>query len=129
MIIQKDEIPSYIPDNPRLIILGTMCAINARTINGKRPVEDFFYYNDNRNHFWKILQYIFNPSGDPKRLSINEKKNFLKKHRVGIQNLVAEIQIPNNEKLDPSDTVLFECWRKKKIKYKTLSPMHKKNYE
>lgn len=121
MIIQRDEIQSFIPPNPKFIILGTMCAINARTINDEKPNNEYFYYNDNRNHFWKILQYIFEPNNDPRRLSIDEKKNFLKKHKIGIQNLVYEIQVPNNSKLDPSDTVLFECYKKNKIKFKSLS--------
>lgn len=57
MIMQRDEIDSFIPLKPKFIILGTMCALNARTINGRKPQDEFFYYNDNRNHFWKILQY------------------------------------------------------------------------
>ena len=126
MIIQRDEIPSFIPAKPKFIILGTMCAINARTINGVKPEGDFFYYNDNRNHFWKILQYIMEPQNEPRRLSIPEKKLFLKKHNIGIQNLVSEIQIPNNQKLDPSDTVLFECQKKGRIHFKEVSKKNRK---
>ena len=122
MIIQRDEIPSFIPKNPKAIFLGTMCALNARTINAQHPSEDFFYYNDNRNHFWKILQYIYDPKIEPRKLSINEKKSFLTKHQIGIQNLVYEIQTPNNQKLDPSDTILFECLKKKRIIFKSLLP-------
>ncbi len=125
MIIQKDEIPSFLPDKPRLIFLGTMCAMNARTLNGKKPKEDFFYYNDNRNHFWKILQYIYEPSLEPVRLSIAEKKLFLLKHNIGIQNLVAEIKTPNHARLDPSDTVLFDCQKKNKIQFKKIKAKHK----
>lgn len=120
MITQKDEINSFIPDCPKMIFLGTMCAINARTIDGIRPQNDFFYYNDNRNHFWKILQYLMSPESDPKKLNIEEKKIFLSKHQIGIQNIVSEIQIPNKEKLDPSDSVLFECQNKKRIKFKSV---------
>lgn len=126
MISQKDEIPSFIPKKPEFIILGTMCAINARTIDGKRPEGDFFYYNDNRNHFWKILQYIMEPTTVPVRMKINEKKYFLKKHKIGIQNLVSEIYIPNNAKLDPSDTVLFECQKKNRISFKKISEENRK---
>lgn len=125
MISQKDEIASYIPEHPKIIFLGTMCAMNARTLNGIRPEGDFFYYNDNRNHFWKILQYIFEPKNEPKKLSIKEKKDFLKRNQIGIQNLVSEIQIPNNSKLDPSDTVLFDCYKKNKILFKNISNKNK----
>ena len=120
MIIQKDEIDSFIPKKTRFIILGTMCAINARTINGVKPTQEFFYYNDNRNHFWKILQYILEPDTEPRRLEIKEKKDLLKKHSIGIQNLVAQIEVPNTSKLDPSDTVLFDCYQKKRIKFKKI---------
>ncbi len=127
MNIQRDEVDSFIPDDPKFIILGTMVALNARTINGKKPEGDFFYYNDNRNHFWKILQHIWEPESEPIKMSISQKKDFLKKHRIGIQNLVYEIQTPRHHKLDPSDTVLFDCYRKNKIKYKKIpKSLHKK---
>lgn len=126
MIVQKDEIASYIPEKPRIIFLGTMCALNARTINGIKPPDDFFYYNDNRNHFWKILQYLFEFDKEPIKLSIIEKKKFLKQHNIGIQNLVSEIHTPKNSKLDPSDTVLFDCYKKNKITFKKLSLKNRK---
>ena len=129
MIVQKDEITSYIPDQPRVIFLGTMCAMNARTINGVKPDGDFFYYNDNRNHFWKILQYLFQPKDEPQRLTITEKKSFLKKYNIGIQNLVSEIQVSNNSKLDPSDTVLFDSYKKHKIQFKNISCKNRKIIE
>ena len=129
MISQRDEIPSYIPKKPKFIILGTMCALNARTINNVKPEGDFFYYNDNRNHFWKIMQYLFAPKLEPIRLSVKQKKSFLKEHEIGIQNLVGEIHTPNQEKLDPSDTVLFDCDKKGRLVLKKLTPAVKKQFE
>ena len=38
---QRDLIESYIPANPKFVILGTMCALNAREINGTYPEGDF----------------------------------------------------------------------------------------
>ncbi len=129
LISQKDEIPSYIPHEARFIVLGTMCALSARTINGEKPDGDFFYYNDNRNHFWKIMQYLYLPDQEPKRLTIAEKKAFLRDHGIGIQSLVSEIWTPNQSKLDPSDSVLFDCQKKKKISFKLLTPKVKKSFE
>ncbi len=123
---QRDLIESYIPSNPKFVILGTMCALNAREINGVLPEGDFFYYNDNRNHFWKILQYILESQNEPIRMTVKDKKAFLKRHRIGIQNLVHEIETSTNDKLDPSDTVLFDCQKRGQIKFKELDDLSKK---
>jgi len=62
MIIHEDPLNSFIPKKEvKFIILGTMVAINARIIDGHIPNEEFFYYNNNRNHFWRVLQYLMNP--------------------------------------------------------------------
>lgn len=130
VVIHKDEIPSFIPKGkPKLIILGTMCAINARTINGIKPKEDFFYYNNNRNHFWKVLQYLFEPKAEPIKMTIKEKKAFLNKHSIAIQNLVYEAKVPNKYIHDPSDTVLFEAFKKNNVKFKSLSKRDRSYFE
>ena len=62
MIKHKDEIPVFIPKGKvNFIILGTMGSINARSINGQKPEGEFFYYNNSRNHFWKVIQLLINP--------------------------------------------------------------------
>ncbi|MEK7356823.1 MAG: hypothetical protein AAB250_10260 [Bdellovibrionota bacterium] len=74
LIISRDEIPTYIPrSRVRLIVLGTMGAINARTIDDRRPT-DIFFYNDNRNQFWKVLQLLLEPASEAATLSLPEKK-------------------------------------------------------
>ncbi len=105
-----------------MVILGTMVAICARSIDGEAPTDPVFYYHNNRNHFWKVLQYFFAPDLTPKTLTVPEKKSFLNQHGVAIANLVQEIEVPNREAADPSDTVLFAAQRKNRLQFKTASP-------
>ncbi len=130
MVIAQDKTHSFIPDQPpRLIILGTMVAICARTLNGQAPEGATFYYHNNRNHFWRVMQHLFDPKDDVKKMSIADKKRFLNKHRIMIQNLVYEVSVPNSESNDPSDTILFKAYNKNRIKFKKLDPKAKKIIE
>lgn len=127
MPAHKDEIPVFIPKGKcRLIIFGTMGSINARTVNGVKPEGEFFYYNNIRNHFWKVLQYLFEPKKEPKRLTIKEKKKFLEKHGIAMTNIVDMAEVPKKYIADPSDTVLFEANKKGKVTFKKASPKMKK---
>lgn len=118
MIISKDEIKTFVPKKkPSLVFLGTMGAINARTIDEQKPEKPFFY-NDNRNHFWKIIQLLFEPQLEPKKLSVKEKMAFLNKWQIAICNIVQEIKVEKNVARDPSDFVLFEAHRHGCLKFK-----------
>lgn len=105
-----------------------MCAINARTINGVKPEEEFFYYNNSRNHFWRVLQHLHGlpESESPQKFTIKGKKEFLNKHAIAICNLVSSINIPNTETNDPSDEILFKAYKKERIAFKSVSPKVKK---
>ena len=126
MIKHEDPLKSFIPTkNTKFIIFGTMVAINARIIDGIHPKEDFFYYNNNRNHFWRVLQYLMNPKlnkqDSPEKFTIEQKKEFLNKHGIAIINLVKEAIVSNKDKLDPSDTVLFDAYKKNNIRFKKIN--------
>ncbi|OFZ28346.1 MAG: hypothetical protein A2622_04385 [Bdellovibrionales bacterium RIFCSPHIGHO2_01_FULL_40_29] len=121
MIISKDEIATFIPERkPRFVILGTMGSICARTINGIKP-ENAFFYHSNRNHFWKVLQLVCEPNKIPKTFSVDEKVAFLNKWRIAVANIVQEISIKENECNDPSDGILFKAHRGGLLKFKTVS--------
>lgn len=131
MILHEDGQKSFIPSNEvKFVILGTMVAINARKIDGTPPVEEVFYYNNPRNHFWRVLQYLLNPQLGPDekapRLSIDEKKAFLEAQGIAIVNLVKSVTVPNKDKFDPSDTVLFQAQKKGRVTFKQLTPKAKK---
>lgn len=121
MVISQDNVPSFIPKSkPRMVILGTMVAICARDFEGHRP-QKVFYYHNNRNHFWKVLQHLFEPKRDPIKMTVLEKKQFLEKWGIAICNLVHEIEVSNQDKNDPSDTILFKAHKRKKLKFKTAN--------
>jgi hypothetical protein len=125
MVLHEEAVPTFLPKGRlNFIILGTMVAINARIIDGIEPEEECFFYNNNRNHFWRVLQYLMDPKlkdGEAiKRLTIKEKKQFLNKNKIGIVNLVQSVVVPNKYKLDPSDTVLFEAHKKNKLHFKSM---------
>ena len=128
MVIHEDHLKSFIPKSEvNFVILGTMVAINARAINGVKPEQPVFYYNNNRNHFWRVLQYLMEPAKEARKsLTIKEKKAFLEKHGIAICNLVQKVEVPNKYKLDPSDTVLFEAYQKNRIEFKQVSSRVKK---
>lgn len=127
MVLHSEKIKSFVPSSPvQFILMGTMVSINARTIDGIPPEGPYFYYNNNRNHFWKVLQHLLEPSLEPKKiLSINEKKALLNHHGIAVINLVEEVLVKNNQKLDPSDTVLFESHKKDRIQFKTMNKKEK----
>lgn len=119
MIKSKDEIATFIPDDePRFIILGTMGAINTRTINGVKP-QDVFFYNNSRNHFWRVLQLVFEPLEIAKLSSVSEKKAFLNKYKIAMTNIVQEIEILEKDINNPSDDILFKAHRSGKLKFKS----------
>ena len=131
MITHIDPLKTFLPKTEtKFVILGTMVAINARVIDGVEPSEPHFYYNNNRNHFWRVLQYLMNPrlknNEHIKYLSIEQKKDFLNKNGIAICNLVEKIEVPHKYKADPSDTVLFEAYKKNRIEFKKVPPRVKK---
>jgi hypothetical protein len=105
--------------------MGTMVAINARSIDGIKPTEKCFYYNNNRNHFWRVLQHLLEPKKHIEKFTIAQKKEFLNKHGVAIINLVEEVEVKKSQIHDPSDTVLFEAFKRNKIKFKKIPKAQK----
>ena len=127
MITHEDPLRSFIPKKKiKFVILGTMVAINGRIIDGEKPQEPFFYYNNNRNHFWRILQYLTNSKlkkGEHlKKMTLDEKKSLLEEHGIAIINLVHKVTVPNKDKNDPSDTILFYAFKKERLKLKKVPP-------
>ena len=118
MTKHEDEIEIFIPKcETQIIILGTMGSINARTINGKKPT-DAFYYNNNKNQFWNVIQLLFDPKIAPKKLTIAEKKAYLEKWGIAMNNIVQEAEVDDSDALDPSDTVLFQAHKKGNLTFK-----------
>jgi G:T/U-mismatch repair DNA glycosylase len=121
MVTSRDEIASFIPEKrPKLVILGTMAAISARSVDGCRPETPFFYAN-NRNHFWRILQLVFDENRKPQQLSVSEKQSLLNFRQIAMANLVQEIEVEPVEAHNPSDAVLIKAMRKNRLRFKAVS--------
>jgi G:T/U-mismatch repair DNA glycosylase len=121
MMLSQDEIETFIPKVPRVLILGTMAAVCARTIDGKVP-DGAFYYHDSRNQFWKIVQFVFAPEGDPKKMRIDEKQEFLEKHGIAMANLVGRLHVERGKANSASDRILFEAHKNGSLEFKAASP-------
>lgn len=121
MIISKDEIQTFIPTHPpQFVILGTMGSINARTLRGVKP-EQAFFYNSNRNHFWKVLQLTLDPKTVPKTLSLEEKRQFLNHWKIAMANIVDQMEVHPENSDDPSDDILFEAFKNGRLHFKKES--------
>lgn len=127
MIVSKDQIPSFIPTkNPKLIILGTMASVAAREVGDNKSHFDSFYYHNKNNHFWRILQLVFEPKSPPQKFeNSREKKEFLNKWQIAMANIISEIHISDTYAQDPSDKVIFESFQKGQVNFKKVSPKFK----
>jgi len=129
MILIEDILKNYIPkQKPRIIMFGTMVTSHARRIDGVEP-SDVFYYHNNVNHFWRILNFTFEGDIPFELKSIKQKKAFLEKHRIGIFNLVGQIEATQAEMKDSSDDLLFKCHKASRVEFKSLSAREKKVFE
>lgn len=125
-MILKDPLKNFIPRaKPRIIMLGTMVTSSARSIDGSDP-GDVFYYHNNVNHFWRILNFVFEGDVPFQLKSIRQKKAFLEKHRISIFNLVKQIKTTRAEMKDSSDDLLFKCHKASRVEFKNLSAREKK---
>lgn len=126
MITHEDDMPLIIPTKTNYIILGTMGSMNARIVNGVKPESEYFYYNDGRNQFWKIIQNLYSPQ-EVKNLTVKEKKEFVKKHSILLFNIVRWVEIENKDDIaNPSDTVLFDAFKQEQIEFKQIPEKLKK---
>lgn len=120
------------------IILGSMPPIKMTDQNKLCKGDIYYFYGSNRSHFWNILNYINdekknlfdvndrlinykNIEGKDKSLIVNERRNLLKKHNIGIIDLYLtcyhdrdgysdkDIIIKEPSDWMPIDEILNEC--------------------
>jgi len=89
-------------DDSEILILGTFPSIKS--------FENNFYYSHPRNQFWEILSIIFN---DEKPKTIEEKKEFLKKHKIALWDSVCECKRKEDNSRDDNLEILKPCDIKK----------------
>ena len=73
--------PFYNGDS-RVLILGSFPSVKSR--------EQSFYYGHPQNAFWRILALFF---GEEKPTTVEEKKAFLKRHKIALWDIVTECEI------------------------------------
>lgn len=76
------EIDPFYDCHSEILILGSFPSPKSR--------ETGFYYGHPQNRFWKILSLVF---GEPAPVSTDEKKNFLRRHRIALWDVIASCEI------------------------------------
>jgi len=85
-------------ETSKILILGTFPSIKS--------FENEFYYSHPRNQFWNILAIVFN---DKKPESIEEKINFLKKHKIALWDAVCECTRKQGNSRDDNLEIIKPC--------------------
>ena len=93
----------YIEADTKVVIVGTFPSEASR---------DTFFYHKSTNQFWKIMSEIFGdtsikhletkkndqkPSPDENLQLIENRKNFLKKHKIGLWDMIKSCYIDNSK--------------------------------
>ena len=93
----------YIEPNAKVVILGTFPSEASR---------DTFFYHKSTNQFWKIMSEIFGdtsikhletkkndqkPSPDENLQLIENRKNFLKKHKIGLWDMIKSCYVDKSK--------------------------------
>nr|WP_315248174.1 DNA-deoxyinosine glycosylase [uncultured Flavobacterium sp.] len=74
----KTALHPLVDDSSRILILGTM--------PGDQSIAKQQYYGNKGNHFWRILFTVFNENYSE---SYDDRKAFLKKHKIALWNVLA----------------------------------------
>ena len=80
--VTHDSIPLYINDDSEILILGTMPS--------PKSLEMSFYYAHPGNRFFEVLGIIFK---EDEPLSIKDRKDFLKRHKIALYDVIYECDI------------------------------------
>ena len=72
----------FYDENSRLLILGSFPSVKSRQVE--------FYYGNKQNRFWKTVCGFF---GEDVPLSVDGKKDFLKRREIALWDMVTECEI------------------------------------
>lgn len=82
----KKGFAPFCGDGAKLLVLGSFPSVKSRLTQ--------FYYGNSQNRFWSVLAEFFGES-TPK--SVQEKKDFLLKHRIALWDIVTECEISGSQ--------------------------------
>ena len=88
----EHPIPPFYDKNSRILILGSFPSVKSR--------EQEFYYAHPQNRFWKVLAAVFE---DNLPVSVDEKKEFLKKHNIALWDVINSCSIAGSSDLSIND--------------------------
>ncbi len=80
--ITHDSIPPFFDSESRILILGSLPSVGSRKAG--------FYYAYRTNRFFRILSILFK---EDEPLSTEERKAFLKRHRIALFDVIKECDI------------------------------------
>ena len=76
----------FYDENSRLLILGSFPSVKSRQVE--------FYYGNKQNRFWKTVCEFF---GEEVPLSVEDKKDFLKRRKIALWDMVTECEIVGSQ--------------------------------
>lgn len=80
------QFPAIFDENSKILILGSFPSVKSRELN--------FFYMHTQNRFWKVIGYIYNINF--MTLTIEEKKEELKRIRIALYDVIEECDILNS---------------------------------
>lgn len=110
---------AYYNKDSEILILGSMPSVKSRELG--------FYYMHSQNRFWKILELVFD---EKIGLSIEDKKDFLKRHKIALWDVIASCEINGSSDSSIKNVVVNDInsiIKNSKIKY--IFTTGKKAYE
>ena len=96
--IKHRFINHQIDPNTETLIIGTF-----NPDIQENPAE--FFYGRNKNYLWTLLPTAFEESNLKGKTKL-EKIAFIKKHKIDFIDLISEIEVQDNEKLNYTDTLI-----------------------
>ena len=83
-----------------ILILGSFPSVKSR--------EEGFYYGHPMNRFWKLLALLY---GEEAPNGIPQKKEFLKRHRIALWDVIASCEIVGSSDSSIGDVVVNDVGR------------------
>lgn len=85
----------YYNHDSKVLILGSMPSVKSRELG--------FYYMHPKNRFWKVISLVFN-SNYPE--TIDDKKEFLRKNKIALWDVIKECEIHGSSDSSISNVVV-----------------------
>lgn len=80
--MEKHTLEAYYNPDSEILILGSFPSVKSRELG--------FYYAHPQNRFWKVLSHVFKENIEN---NIKDKKEFLKKHKIALFDVIASCEI------------------------------------